>query len=177
MENFALNHQLMLLIYAGANPMPWQLLVGTFAAKYLIYFFPLVLIYQGVRHRERRALVFVIIISLFVAFGVSLLIQHFFPTNRPFVDGLVTNLIPHAVNNSFPSDHMLATSTIALGFIFGRVYKLGFFLLLLAFIVGLSRVYLGIHYPLDILGAFILGLVSAFVCVKSFLSSFQKALL
>lgn len=177
MENFALNHQLMSLIYAGAHPMAWQVMLATFAAKYLIYFFPLMLIYQVIYHRERRALVIVTILSLFVAFALDLLIQHFFPTNRPFVDGDVVNLIPHIADNAFPSDHMLFASTIALAFIWGRVYKLGFFLLLLAFIVGIARIYVGVHYPLDISGAFIIAFMSALVCVKCFLSSFQKALL
>ncbi|NNM59009.1 MAG: phosphatase PAP2 family protein [Legionellales bacterium] len=177
MENFAFNHQLLLWIYAGAHPLAWQLDLGIFAAKYLCYFFPLVLVYQGVRYRDRRALVIVILIAIFLSIALSQLIQHFYPTNRPFVDGLVSNLIHHAVNSSFPSDHTLFAATIAFGFIFGRVYKLGVFLLALTLVIGWGRVYVGVHYPLDIAGGLLIGLISALVCVKAFLGSFQKALL
>ena len=177
MENMALNHQLLLMIYAGAHPAAWQMWLGTFAAKYLCYLFPLVLIYQAIRYRERRALAIVTFIALLLALSTSQLIQDFFPTNRPFVDGLVTNLLPHAANGSFPSDHMLLTCTIAFGFIFGRVYRLGFFLLVLAVVVGWGRIYMGLHYPLDVLGSFVLALIAAFVCIKAFLGPFQRALL
>lgn len=177
MENFALNHQLLLWFYAGAHPLTWQIYLGTFAAKYLCYLFPLVLVYQCLRYRNQWALVIVIFIALLVSIAASQLIQHFYFANRPFADGLVINLIQHSPNSSFPSDHTLFASTIAFGFVFARLYKVGFFLVVMALIVGWGRIYMGLHYPLDVLGGFFLGMLSAFVCIKGFLASFQKALL
>lgn len=177
MENFALNQQLLFWLYPD-NPLTHgQLLFGSFLANYLILLFPIVLIYQCLRHRERRALVIVIFIALLLALGASALIQHFCPTNRPFADGLVSNLIFHKPNNAFPSDHTVFASTVAFGFILARVYRLGFILLAIAIIIGLSRVSLGIHYPLDIAGGLVLGFMSALICIKGLLNSFQKALL
>jgi undecaprenyl-diphosphatase len=177
MEHFALNLQLLQWLYAGPEPAHWQLVWSGLAAKYLILLFPLVLIYQCLRYRDRRALVIVIFIALLLACGLSYLIGHIYPTMRPFADGVVTNYIKHSADYSFPSDHMTFACTVAFGFILGRVYKLGIFLLLLAFVIGWSRIYLGIHYPLDIAGGLVLGFLSALVCVKGLLIHFQKALL
>lgn len=177
MEHFALNQQLMQWLYAGPQPAHWELILGLIAAKYLILIYPAVLIYQVLRNRERRALVFVIFIAILVACGIGYLIGHFYPTSRPFADGVVVNYVKHVADYSFPSDHMTFACTVAFGFIFGRAYKLGLWLLVLAFVIGLSRVFMGIHYPLDIAGGLVLGFLSALICVKTLLIHFQRALL
>lgn len=60
---------------------------------------------------------------------------------------------------SFPSRHtasafVIAFSCIGTGFVFW-----GFFLLGCAFLIGLSRVLSGVHFPKDIIGAFIITLI------------------
>ena len=44
-----------------------------------------------------------------------------------------------------------------------KLYCLGLAILLTA-IVGISRVYLGVHYPTDVIGGWIIGFVWASVC-------------
>jgi undecaprenyl-diphosphatase len=83
---------------------------------------------------------------------------------RPFEAGLGANLLQHLPENSFPSDH--ATLMFALAFaVLASVglRKAGAALLLLAFAVSWARVFLGAHYPSDILGGAILGLGSVAV--------------
>ena len=71
-----------------------------------------------------------------------------------------TPLISHAANNGFPSDHSLISFAFAsIVFLFNK--KLGFVLFLLSFLVGLSRVYVGVHYPIDILGSFLICIIVA----------------
>jgi undecaprenyl-diphosphatase len=59
---------------------------------------------------------------------------------------------------SFPSSHALNNAAVALFFgLAFRSRKLLFVLLALAALIGISRMYLGLHYPTDILGGLILG--------------------
>jgi undecaprenyl-diphosphatase len=75
---------------------------------------------------------------------------------RPFVSDNVTSLIAHAPDNGFPSDHTLlcsATSSIVL--FYNRWFSA--LLWLLTGLVGASRVYTGIHHPLDIFASMIMA--------------------
>ena len=75
-------------------------------------------------------------------------------------------LINHAPDASFPSDHMLIFSSIAFSYIFAKERNIGFFLFLLAIEVAWSRIYLGVHFPLDMLGALTVAFITAFSVQK-----------
>ena len=77
-------------------------------------------------------------------------------------------LIPCGPGQSFPSTHAINNACIAillsLLFPFMRVP-----LCIIAFLIGYSRIYVGVHYPLDVFGGFIIGSlagISAFFLVK-----------
>ena len=92
-----------------------------------------------------------------IAILISQCISHVYYHPRPFVMDVGRTLIYHAPNGSFPSDHMLIFSSIAFSYLFSAQRKLGVFLLIMAWLVAWSRVYLGVHFPLDMLGAFLLA--------------------
>ena len=92
-----------------------------------------------------------------IAILISQCISHVYYHPRPFVMEVGRTLIYHAPNGSFPSDHMLIFSSIAFSYLFSAQRKLGIFLLVIAWLVAWSRVYLGVHFPLDMLGAFLLA--------------------
>lgn len=94
-----------------------------------------------------------------IALLISQCISHALYHPRPFVLDVGRTLIYHAPNGSFPSDHMLIFSSIAFSYLFSAQRKLSVFLLPMAWLVAWSRVYLGVHFPLDMLGAFILAFV------------------
>lgn len=97
-----------------------------------------------------------------VALLISQIISHSFYHPRPFVMEVGHTLIYHSPNGSFPSDHMLIFSTIAFSYFFSEKRNLGIILILLAWLVAWSRVYLGVHFPLDMLGAFSLAFILNF---------------
>ncbi|MCK5688520.1 phosphatase PAP2 family protein [Myxococcota bacterium] len=68
---------------------------------------------------------------------------------------------PHSSSFSFPSSH--ATNIFGQALLFSRYYpKISIALFTLASAVGFSRVYLGKHYPLDVLGGAVLGTTIGF---------------
>ena len=64
---------------------------------------------------------------------------------------------------AFPSGH--ATFFSAIGFaLFRNHKKVGYIFILFAILIGIARVAAGVHFPLDILGGFLLGwLISYFL--------------
>ena len=100
---------------------------------------------------------FLILVATFIAWGLSQLINFLFPSPRPFLElDTVKSLFLHGGMDSFPSGHATIASALAVGLLY---YKKSFSWLYVvgAILVGLSRVVAGVHWPLDILGGFLLG--------------------
>ena len=82
---------------------------------------------------------------------------------RPFaVDNSVTLLIPQPGQYSFPSGHT-SNSIAAAVSIFLFYKKPGIAAIALALLIAFSRMYLFVHYPTDILGGIVLGVVDALI--------------
>ena len=79
---------------------------------------------------------------------------------RPFVEDGFIPLLPHAPDNGFPSNHALFAAALV-AFVFPYQKWIGGALAVLAVLVGFSRVYAGIHHPLDILTSFFIVAVAA----------------
>lgn len=103
--------------------------------------------------------------SLGIADGIVKICNLFYFRPRPFTE-LPTNLLFYKpTDSSFPSNSAAVVFALAIGvFFFDK--KVGGFLLLLAFLLGFSRIYVGIHYPSDILGGAAVGAVTAFLFFK-----------
>lgn len=110
----------------------------------------------------KRRIAVVLIVATLGALGVSTLLKSSFDRDRP-------DLVPHdtrVYTASFPSGHsMLAASTyLTMGALLARVQKrrrmkayILMVSLFLTLIIGLSRVYLGVHWPTDVLAGWAVG--------------------
>lgn len=99
---------------------------------------------------------------------------HFYSDPRPFVVGNFTPLIPHIADNGFPSDHVLFTSAIAAVVSFYNK-KLGAILWFLAVLIGLARVYAGIHHITDIIGSIVIVLIAAGIVKMTYSRNFHHS--
>ena len=107
----------------------------------------------------QRQLVIKIAIALAVSLFVSWTMGHLFPHDRPFVENIGYNFLHHAADDSFPSDHGTVIFTFALAFLCWHRLWSGSLLMVLAVVIAWSRVYLGVHWPLDMLGGLLAGMI------------------
>lgn len=134
-----------------------------FAAKYLIYFTIVFTFAMAIKmgFKEKKAIL-LSIFGLGVVLLLVILIRLFYIEPRPFVTLDIKPLIDHNTDAAFPSMHTSIMAVIAFAFIYYKS-KLGLLLLTLAFLVGLSRIYVGVHYPLDIIGGFLAAWLSIYI--------------
>jgi len=166
-----MNENLFLLInqFAGKNHILDLVMISL--AKGMPYLFILIEIYLYFFTKKKNEAIFAfysVVLSLIISGIISIFYFH----NRPFMDNLGTLLIHHKPDTSFPSDHTTFLFAIAWSFMLFRVRFWGLFLIL-AFLGGIARVYVGVHYPYDILGGIGVGFVGAFIVFK-FRFKFQK---
>jgi undecaprenyl-diphosphatase len=141
-----------------------------FLTTYLSYaIVSMVVLYVGVYLPIRRSapidrlrslaqggeLVFVLAATWFVVQTIKVLTAH----PRPFAaltDIIV--LLPQQTGYSFPSAHAAITVAVATTISFTH-RRLGLLLYAFAFVVGMSRIYTGVHYPIDVLVGILLGII------------------
>jgi len=111
--------------------------------------------------RRRAAAVFVLA-SIGGGIVLSNVLKHFFQRARP-------DIAPHAAevfSTSFPSAHALTLAVVVARFVLARLqrlYAIGI-AIGITIIVGLTRMYLGVHWPTDIAAGWCVGAAWALAC-------------
>ncbi len=106
-------------------------------------------------------LVIKVVINVVSALIINQLISSFYFHPRPFVNSSVVPLINHSNDSSFPSDHTTFALTIGLSLLLLKD-RFGFPLLINGLLIGFSRIFVGVHYPFDIIGSIIVSLIFSF---------------
>ncbi|MFJ2988529.1 phosphatase PAP2 family protein [Collimonas sp. NPDC087041] len=158
-----LNQTLFLLINANANPNPTLLDAAIVCAELLIFLIPISLLLGWLRGDEQtRKLMLEAVVAGVVGLSISLVIGMLWNHPRPFVIGLGSNLLAHSPDSSFPSDHLTLQWSVAFSFLLHqRLRKIGLALSLLGLPMAWARIYLGVHFPLDMVGAALVAIISA----------------
>lgn len=148
---------------AGAAPDGFSLVIATVLAEYLVGVVPLLLIFLWFRDRSAPARTRLLqsFFSALLALGINQLIGLFYQHPRPFMAGIGHTFLHHVADSSFPSDHVTVISAVGIALLLDRTTRrAGVFLLLTALPVAWARIYLGVHFPLDMVGALGMALLA-----------------
>jgi undecaprenyl-diphosphatase len=158
----------LLLLCVWGIPLRWRRTVTTLAKEKQLVI--------------RRTAVLWTAVACVLAYGLNLLVEQEIFEPRPFVNHQVHLLLTHPADASFPSDHAAWSFAVVGMLIFalislsrtpmlrrridpGSLMRLPRLFLLIALVVasliGFARIFVGLHYPGDILGGAIDGLIGA----------------
>lgn len=138
-----------------------------FSAKYLYAVIIAVAIFYFLRQSSatRKQMIILGILVLPITYVAAKILGHFYYDPRPFVQHNFTPLIPHEPNNGFPSNHTLLSAAIsAVVYPFSR--KTSIILWIMTALVGISRVYVGVHHFIDICGSVIISITVTWLIYK-----------
>lgn len=135
-----------------------------FIAEYMVFFLAFtVLVFWFKRDKKNRMMIICAGCAFVLAELIGRLAGQFHSNYQPFAElANVNQLINKAVDNSFPSDHTILFFAFCFSFfLFNKKSK--YFWMALACLVGLSRIWVGVHYPADIVVGAMIAMASAYL--------------
>jgi undecaprenyl-diphosphatase len=131
----------------------------------------LLFVFGGVKGKKVAVLG---LIALFVSNAIVYLLKFIIAEPRPFLTLPNVDLLVYENGSySFPSGH--TASSFAAAVVIGLKYKFNFRgknygliypLLAFAGVIGFSRIYIGVHYPLDVAFGALIGILSSLIVLK-----------
>jgi len=118
---------------------------------------------------SRRALMAAgVALGLGLAINFSIAFLVYVP--RPFELGVGNSFLTHSLETSFPSDHMTFLGSLGFGLLLtSPLRRLGGGIISLGLATAWARIYLGVHFPLDMVASFVISLFAALM--SRFMSS------
>ena len=158
----------------------------------IVYLTALIIYIRSKKNKVNHNLVYLItiffsiIILIIIADQSSNFSKDFFQRLRPCYNEVIMDSVRLVKDScggkySFFSAH--ASNSFSLAVFFGLLFRrdsrlLLYFFTFIALLISYSRIYLGVHYPIDILVGGFLGVLNGFIIYKAFLyslNSFNKS--
>lgn len=158
-----LDDKLFLLLNAPLHPSFAVVALAELAAAWLIYVTMVLVAALWIWGQpRRRGQLLATVAGVSAAIGINQLLGMLWYEPRPFVVGLGRTLIAHAPDNSFPSDHATFIWSLAFSLIVtAAARRWGILVALSGLLVAWARIYLGVHYPIDMVVSFLVAIAGA----------------
>jgi undecaprenyl-diphosphatase len=148
------NRAVFLHLNATPGTPRWLIDAGLLIANYAIWVVPAALVCMwlaGGSLRREIAVRATLVGSLALVANQLIGMAWYHP--RPFVIGVGHTFLAHTPDSSFPSDHATLLSAVALTFLYSGKRLLGMFVTAIGIAVAWARVFVGVHFPFDMIGA------------------------
>ena len=154
-------------------------------ANVMFYLVVLIAYIYSINNKKRTKILFHLIIAIAILITISdqtsNLFKDSFQRLRPCYNELISDslrLVKDSCGGRYGFFSAHASNSFSLAIFFGLLLRSSNRLLILlfaiyAFLISYSRIYLGVHYPIDILVGTIFGTINAIVLYKIYLYSFN----
>ena len=154
-------------------------------ANVMFYLVVLIAYIYSINNKKRTKILFHLIIAIAILITISdqtsNLFKDSFQRLRPCYNELISDslrLLKESCGGRYGFFSAHASNSFSLAIFFGLLLRSSNKLLILlfaiyAFLISYSRIYLGVHYPIDILVGTIFGIINAIVLYKIYLYSFN----
>ena len=154
-------------------------------ANVMFYLVVLIAYIYSINNKKRTKILFLLIIAIVILITISdqtsNLFKDSFQRLRPCYNELISDslrLVKDSCGGRYGFFSAHASNSFSLAIFFGLLLRSSNKLLILlfaiyAFLISYSRIYLGVHYPIDILVGTIFGTINAIVLYKIYLYSFN----
>lgn len=154
-------------------------------ANVMVYLVILITYLYSINNKKRTKILFRLIITIAILITISdqtsNLFKDSFQRLRPCYNELISDslrLVKDSCGGRYGFFSAHASNSFSLAIFFGLLLRSSNNLLILlfaiyAFLISYSRIYLGVHYPIDIIVGIIFGTINAIVLYKIYLYSFN----
>ncbi|OGZ04782.1 MAG: hypothetical protein A2845_06300 [Candidatus Lloydbacteria bacterium RIFCSPHIGHO2_01_FULL_49_22] len=169
MSMIAIHEKIFFVFYDLFGPASYLSGVTIFFAEWFPYILVTVaLIYELFIRNEGEVFrsMLRIYIPPLIVLSITEVFKHYFPYPRPFAAlEIPPSIIVHDPFGSFPSSHAAFFAALGITMYFCNK-KLGKWFLVGAVLIGIARIGVGVHWPIDIFAGLLIGVVLGFLIEK-----------